>query len=255
MIARSVLSLVLLPQVCSPTGLVDAGVLSCPLRSLSTWELLFRRPRLNRRCSLLDEPSLDSASVLSPCRVSLSSVKLAITFANQFTVPMYQAESLPKWIRGFVIGSYQLAITIGLLLASLVNYGTENRDDSGSYRIPLAIQFAWSIILCVGKSQEQRLTMRNEGANSPSQACSSCLKHLDFSSRSARSSKPSNHCSSYVVYRPTTQVLSASSKRSRVTGSTRNRSARLPTSNASKETWVSVPSPVLFFRVSSSLSE
>ncbi|KAI7082643.1 putative transporter [Hortaea werneckii] len=65
-------------------------------------------------------------------------------------IPMYQAESLPKWIRGFVIGSYQLAITIGLLLASLVNYGTENRDDSGSYRIPLAIQFAWSIILCVG---------------------------------------------------------------------------------------------------------
>ena len=64
---------------------------------------------------------------------------------------MYQAESLPKWIRGFVIGSYQLAITIGLLLASLVNYGTEDRDDSGSYRIPLAIQFAWSIILCVGK--------------------------------------------------------------------------------------------------------
>lgn len=77
-----------------------------------------------------------------------------MTFANQIAVPMYQAESLPKWIRGFVIGSYQLAITIGLLLASLVNYGTENRDDSGSYRIPLAIQFAWSIILCVGKYQE-----------------------------------------------------------------------------------------------------
>lgn len=63
---------------------------------------------------------------------------------------MYQAETLPAWIRGFVIGSYQLAITIGLLLASLVNYGTQNRNDSGSYRIPLGIQFAWSIILCGG---------------------------------------------------------------------------------------------------------
>ncbi|KAH0149170.1 putative transporter, partial [Aureobasidium melanogenum] len=65
-------------------------------------------------------------------------------------IPMYQAETLPKWIRGFIIGSYQLCITIGLLVASLVNYATKNRDDSGSYRIPLAIQFAWSIILCSG---------------------------------------------------------------------------------------------------------
>lgn len=63
---------------------------------------------------------------------------------------MYQSESLPKWIRGFVVGCYQLCITIGLLLAALVNYGTENRLDSGSYRIPLAIQFAWSLILCIG---------------------------------------------------------------------------------------------------------
>jgi MFS family permease len=38
-------------------------------------------------------------------------------------IPMYQAETLPKWIRGFIIGSYQLCITIGLLVASLVNYG------------------------------------------------------------------------------------------------------------------------------------
>jgi len=62
-------------------------------------------------------------------------------------VPMYQSETLPKWIRGFVVGAYQLCITIGLLIASLINYGTQNMNTSGSYRIPLAIQFAWSIIL------------------------------------------------------------------------------------------------------------
>lgn len=38
-------------------------------------------------------------------------------------IPMYQAETLPKWIRGALIGAYQLCITIGLLVASLVNYG------------------------------------------------------------------------------------------------------------------------------------
>ena len=65
-------------------------------------------------------------------------------------VPMYQSETLPKWIRGAVVGCYQLCITIGLFLASIVSYATKNRTDSGSYRIPLAIQFAWALILCGG---------------------------------------------------------------------------------------------------------
>lgn len=65
-------------------------------------------------------------------------------------IPMFQSETLPKWIRGAVVGSYQLCITIGLLLASVVDYATQDRNDSGSYRIPLAIQFAWAIILCTG---------------------------------------------------------------------------------------------------------
>ena len=63
---------------------------------------------------------------------------------------MYQSETLPKWIRGFVVGCYQLCITIGLLLAACVNYATANRLDTGAYRIPLGIQFAWSLILCFG---------------------------------------------------------------------------------------------------------
>ncbi|UDD56932.1 hypothetical protein AFCA_004452 [Aspergillus flavus] len=62
-------------------------------------------------------------------------------------IPMYQSETLPKWIRGAVVGSYQLCITIGLFLAAIVNWATQHRPDSGSYRIPLAIQFAWALIL------------------------------------------------------------------------------------------------------------
>ncbi|EDU40664.1 AraJ Arabinose efflux permease [Pyrenophora tritici-repentis] len=65
-------------------------------------------------------------------------------------IPMYQSETSPKWIRGTIVGAYQLAITIGLFLASIVNNATKDRDDSGSYRIPIAVQFAWSIILVVG---------------------------------------------------------------------------------------------------------
>ncbi|KAH7130917.1 hypothetical protein EDB81DRAFT_905588 [Dactylonectria macrodidyma] len=38
-------------------------------------------------------------------------------------------------------------ITIGLLFASVVVYGTESRTDTSSYRIPIAIQFPWAVIL------------------------------------------------------------------------------------------------------------
>ncbi|CEP63025.1 sugar porter family MFS transporter LALA0_S07e00694g [Lachancea lanzarotensis] len=65
-------------------------------------------------------------------------------------VPLYQAEASPKWIRGAVTSCYQWAITIGLLLAACVNQGTHARNDSGSYRIPIAIQLLWALILFVG---------------------------------------------------------------------------------------------------------
>jgi len=65
-------------------------------------------------------------------------------------IPLYQSETAPKWIRGVIVGSYQLAITIGLLLAAVVNNATQNRNDTGSYRIPIAVQFAWALVLITG---------------------------------------------------------------------------------------------------------
>jgi MFS transporter, SP family, sugar:H+ symporter len=63
---------------------------------------------------------------------------------------MYQSETAPKWIRGTIVGAYQLAITIGLFLAAIVNNGTKDMKNSGSYRIPVALQFLWSLILVIG---------------------------------------------------------------------------------------------------------
>ena len=65
-------------------------------------------------------------------------------------VPLYQSETAPKWIRGTIVGAYQFAITIGLFLAAIVDNGTQGRANTGSYRIPVAIQFAWAIILITG---------------------------------------------------------------------------------------------------------
>jgi SP family sugar:H+ symporter-like MFS transporter len=65
-------------------------------------------------------------------------------------IPLYQSESAPKWIRGSIVGCYQWAITIGLFLAAIVDNATKDRNDSGSYRIPVAVQFAWALILIGG---------------------------------------------------------------------------------------------------------
>lgn len=63
---------------------------------------------------------------------------------------LYMSEISPRKVRGAIVSGYQFCVTIGLMLASCVDYGTENRTDSGSYRIPIALQLLWAIILAVG---------------------------------------------------------------------------------------------------------
>lgn len=60
---------------------------------------------------------------------------------------LYMSEIAPRKIRGALVSGYQFCITIGLLLASCVVYATKDRTDTGSYRIPIAIQFLWALIL------------------------------------------------------------------------------------------------------------
>lgn len=58
-----------------------------------------------------------------------------------------RSEICPKKVRGALVAGYQFCITIGILLASGVSYATERRNNTGSYRIPIGIQFAWGLIL------------------------------------------------------------------------------------------------------------
>ena len=60
------------------------------------------------------------------------------------------AISAPKWIRGAVVSGYQWAVTIGLLLASVICNATQARPDHSVYRIPISIQFVWAFILVSG---------------------------------------------------------------------------------------------------------
>jgi sugar porter (SP) family MFS transporter len=65
-------------------------------------------------------------------------------------VPLYQSEMAPKWIRGTLVCAYQLAITTGLLLASIVNIATQRLDHHNAFRIPLSLQFLWAGVLLLG---------------------------------------------------------------------------------------------------------
>ena len=47
-----------------------------------------------------------------------------------------------------IVSGYQFCITLGLLLASCVVYGTQDFKDSRSYRVPIGIQWLWALILC-----------------------------------------------------------------------------------------------------------
>ena len=65
-------------------------------------------------------------------------------------VILYMSEIAPKAVRGALVAGYQFCITIGILLANCVVYATQDRLDTGSYRIPIAVQFLWAIIVGLG---------------------------------------------------------------------------------------------------------
>lgn len=67
--------------------------------------------------------------------------------ALSVVVPMYQSECAPAVIRGVIVASYQLLITLGLWTAEIVNWRTHLRQDSSCWRIPNGLTFAWAFIL------------------------------------------------------------------------------------------------------------
>ena len=66
-------------------------------------------------------------------------------------VPMFQSESSPREIRGAVVASYQLMITIGILVSNIINFGVRNIEDSdASWRIVIGLGIAFSLPLGIG---------------------------------------------------------------------------------------------------------
>lgn len=82
--------------------------------------------------------------------------------------PMYQSESAPRQIRGSMVGTYQLFITLGIFTAYAINYGTEAKQtttvngqevlvgrsptlaSSAQWRIPMGVGFIFPLCMVLG---------------------------------------------------------------------------------------------------------
>lgn len=66
------------------------------------------------------------------------------------SVPVYLSEMAPAKIRGALNIGFQMAITIGILAANLINYGTSKIEGGWGWRISLALAAVPAIMISVG---------------------------------------------------------------------------------------------------------
>lgn len=74
---------------------------------------------------------------------------LGVGFVSAVII-LYMSEVAPRKVRGALVAGYQFCITFGILFANCVTFSTQDRNDTGSYRIPISVQFLWALILGVG---------------------------------------------------------------------------------------------------------
>ncbi|KAL9420330.1 hypothetical protein AB3S75_037996 [Citrus x aurantiifolia] len=74
---------------------------------------------------------------------------VGVGFANQ-VVPVYLSEMAPAKVRGALNIGFQMAITIGILIANLVNYGTAKISGGWGWRVSLALAAVPAILMTVG---------------------------------------------------------------------------------------------------------
>ncbi|KAM0923882.1 hypothetical protein ACQ4PT_005286 [Festuca glaucescens] len=74
---------------------------------------------------------------------------VGVGFANQ-SVPVYLSEMAPARMRGMLNNGFQLMITLGILGANLINYGTDKISGGWGWRLSLALAAVPAAIITVG---------------------------------------------------------------------------------------------------------
>lgn len=119
--------------------------------------------RLSRRWSLL----LANIVFLIGSIIQAAAINVVMMFVGRFVaglsigmlsmvVPLYLSELAPPNIRGSLIALQQLGITVGIMIAFWLDYGTQHIGGTGdtqspiAWRLPLALQCVPSAILAAG---------------------------------------------------------------------------------------------------------
>ena len=119
--------------------------------------------RLSRRWSIL----LANVFFLIGSIIQAAAVNIPMIFVGRFiaglaigqlsmVVPLYLSELAPPNLRGSLVSLQQLSITLGIMVAFWLDYGTQNIGGTGdtqspvAWRLPLALQCFPSIILAIG---------------------------------------------------------------------------------------------------------
>jgi sugar porter (SP) family MFS transporter len=133
------------------TSILSAGTFFGAIIAGDVADWIGRRPTIIMGCGIFTIGGiLQTASHgIALMAVGRIIAGLGVGFISAIVI-LYMSEISPKKIRGTVVSGYQFAITIGILLATCVTYATQHRRDTGSYRIPIAVQFLWAIILATG---------------------------------------------------------------------------------------------------------
>jgi sugar porter (SP) family MFS transporter len=74
---------------------------------------------------------------------------VGVGFANQ-SVPVYLSEMAPGRMRGMLNNGFQLMITLGILIANLINYGTAKIAGGWGWRLSLGLAAVPAAIITVG---------------------------------------------------------------------------------------------------------
>ncbi|KAA8624913.1 hypothetical protein PtrV1_00593 [Pyrenophora tritici-repentis] len=132
-------------------SILSAGTFFGALIAGSVADWIGRRSTIIAGCGIFSlgvalQVASTSVGVLVPGRLIAG---FGIGFVSAVII-LYMSEIAPKRFRGAIVSGYQFCITIGLLLAAVVDNRTQHRMDSGSYRIPMSLQWLFALVLGVG---------------------------------------------------------------------------------------------------------
>ncbi|KAJ1299236.1 hypothetical protein BS78_01G516500 [Paspalum vaginatum] len=74
---------------------------------------------------------------------------IGLGFTNQ-SIPLYLSEMAPPQYRGAINNGFELCISIGILIANLINYGVEKIADGWGWRISLSLAAVPAAFLTIG---------------------------------------------------------------------------------------------------------